>query len=68
VHSMYMRDGCGPASTGRTGGASSFFSGSLSGQSPEPEPPAFRSARTPETTARPDPCTEAAGTLSTRLP
>ena len=46
VHSMYIRDGSGPASSGRTGGASSFFSGSFSGQSPQNfEPPAFRSAR-----------------------
>ena len=46
VHSMYIRDGSGPASIGRTGGASSFFSGSFSGQSPQNfEPPAFRSAR-----------------------
>ena len=46
VHSMYMRDGSAPASIGRTGGASSFFSGSFSGQSPQNfEPPAFRSAR-----------------------
>ena len=44
VHSMYSRDGSGPASTGRTGGVSSFFSGSFSGQSPQNfEPPAFRS-------------------------
>jgi len=50
VHSMYIRDGWGPASTGRTGGASSFFSGSLSGQSPQNvEPPAFRSWRRRDT-------------------
>src|SRR6185436_10866276 len=51
VHSMYMRDGSGPASTDRCGGASSLFSGSFSGQSPQNfEPPAFRSARSWETT------------------
>src|SRR5436190_17723172 len=46
VHSIYMREGSGPASIGRTAGWSSFFSGSLSGQSPQKvDPPAFRSAR-----------------------
>src|ERR1043165_5244756 len=46
VHSMYMRDGSGPASSGRSTGASSLFSGSLSGQSPQNrEPPWFSSSR-----------------------
>ena len=46
VHSMNIRPGSGPASSGRTGGASSFFSGSFSGQSPQNfEPPPFRSSR-----------------------
>ena len=50
VHSMYIRDGCGPASIERTGGASSYFSGSFSGQSPQNvDPPAFRSARRADT-------------------
>ena len=42
VHSMYIRDGSGPASIGRPAAASSFLSGSFSGQSPQNfEPPAF---------------------------
>ena len=46
VHSMYIRDGNGPASSGRTSGGSSFFSGSLSGQSPQKlDPPPFSSPR-----------------------
>src|SRR6266516_5210260 len=46
VHSMYMRDGSAPASSGRTDGGSSFFSGSFSGQSPQKrDPPAFSSSR-----------------------
>ncbi|OLD15224.1 MAG: hypothetical protein AUJ01_12675 [Acidobacteria bacterium 13_1_40CM_3_65_5] len=35
VHSMYIRDGSGPASRDRTTGTSSFLSGSFSGQSPQ---------------------------------
>src|SRR5258707_461572 len=51
VHSMYMRDGSAPTSSDRAGGASSFLSGSFSGQSPQNvEPPAFRSARSFEIT------------------
>src|SRR4051812_44438142 len=46
VHSMYIRPGYGPGSSGRTGGASSFLSGSFSAQSPQNfDPPAFRSPR-----------------------
>src|SRR5687767_13649037 len=46
VHSMYIRDGSGATARSRCGGASSFFNGSLSGQSPQNfEPPAFRSRR-----------------------
>src|SRR4051812_32695874 len=46
VHSMYSRDGSGPASSARAGGCSSFFSGSFSGQSPQNvDPPAARSRR-----------------------
>ena len=46
VHSMNMRPGSGPASSGRTGGASSFFSGSFNGQSPQNfDPPSFNSRR-----------------------
>src|SRR5262249_21815119 len=48
---MYSREGSGPASIGRTAGAPSFPSGSLSGQSPQNlEPPAFSSSRNFETT------------------
>src|SRR5678815_2266648 len=48
VHSMYIRPGSLPTSSGLTG-AGSPFSGSLSGQSPQNfEPPAFRSARSVE--------------------
>src|SRR4029453_19600285 len=51
VHSMYRREGLGPASTGRTVAVSSRLSGSLSGQSPQNvEPPAFRAARSWEVT------------------
>src|SRR5262245_11721540 len=43
---MYIRDGSGPASIGRAAGVSSFFSGSLSGQSPQNfDPPLFKSSR-----------------------
>jgi hypothetical protein len=50
VHSMYIRDGWGPASIDRAAGCSSFLSGSFRGQSPQNfEPPAFRSARSVET-------------------
>src|SRR5205809_4748743 len=46
VHSMNMREGSAPASSGRTGGVSSFLSGSFSGQSPQNlEPPALSSSR-----------------------
>jgi hypothetical protein len=46
VHSMYRREGSDPTSRPRAGGASSFFSGSLSGQSPQNfEPPATMSRR-----------------------
>src|SRR5438477_3333355 len=46
VHSMYIRDGSAPAAADRDGGASSFLSGSFSGQSPQNfDPPAFRSRR-----------------------
>ena len=46
VHSMNIRAGSGPASSGRTAGASSFLSGSFSGQSPQnDDPPPFRSCR-----------------------
>ena len=49
VHSMYIRDGSGPASIDLTTSPSSFFSGSFSGQSPQNfEPPAFRSSRSCE--------------------
>src|SRR3954468_1934939 len=51
VHSMYMREGNAPASSARRGGAASFFSGTLSGQSPQNfDPPALRSARSSEAT------------------
>src|SRR5579864_137337 len=47
VHSMYIREGSWPASSGRAAGGSSFFNGSFSGQSPQNvDPPAFRSERT----------------------
>src|SRR3954452_3718430 len=46
VHSIYSRDGRGPASSGRSGAPSSFFSGSLSGQSPQNfDPPPTMSRR-----------------------
>src|SRR5437660_5516988 len=46
VHSMNMRDGSAPASSGRTAGVSSFFNGSFSGQSPQNlDPPALSSSR-----------------------
>src|SRR3954447_1045077 len=46
VHSMYSRDGSGATFSGRTTGASSSRSGSLSAQSPQKsDPPALRSRR-----------------------
>src|SRR6185436_19104722 len=46
VHSIYSREGSAPTSSGRSGGGSPFFSGSLSGQSPQNfEPPATMSRR-----------------------
>jgi hypothetical protein len=46
VHSIYSRDGRAPASTGLTGGAASFPSGSFNGQSPQNfDPPLFNSSR-----------------------
>src|SRR5262245_14487696 len=46
VHSMYMREGSGPASSDRRTGLSSFLSGSFSGQSPQNfEPPALSCSR-----------------------
>src|SRR5260370_672875 len=51
VHSIYMRDGCRPASTDRTTGGSLFFSGSFNGQSPQNfDPPPFSSSRRDDTT------------------
>src|SRR4030095_17234798 len=50
VHSMYIRDGCSPASIGRADGCSSFLSGSFNGQSPQNfETPPFKSARSADT-------------------
>ena len=55
VHSMYSRDGSGATSRSRCGGASSFFSGSFSGQSPQNfEPPALRSRAAADAFAGPD--------------
>src|SRR6185503_2334782 len=71
VHSMYIREGSGPASIDRIGGCSSFLSGSLSGQSPQNfEPPALRSCRSCEITAPfQTSCTDPARTSpSTRWP
>src|ERR1700722_439234 len=71
VHSMYSRDGSRPASIARTGAASSFFSGSLSGQSPQNlDPPALRSVRSCETTGpfHTSPTLVARTSPSTRLP
>ena len=52
VHSTYSRLGSGPTSSGRAGGASSFFSGSFSGQSPQNfDPPATMSRRSDEATS-----------------
>src|SRR3954469_24224080 len=52
VHSMYSRDGSRPTSSGRAGGTSSFFSGSLSGQSPQNfDPPLTMSRRSEEATS-----------------
>src|SRR4029078_4074544 len=49
VHSMYSREGSGPALSGRAGGGSSFFSGSFSGQSPQTrDPPPRMSRRRPD--------------------
>ena len=71
VHSMYIRDGSGPASRDRTGGAASFASGSFSGQSPQKrEPPRFRSSRSDAIVGPVQtPCTvDARMSPSTRLP
>ncbi len=52
VHSTYMRLGNVPTSRGRAGGASSFFSGSFSGQSPQNfDPPDTMSLRSDEATS-----------------
>ena len=52
VHSTYRRPGSAPASSERAGGASSFFSGSFKGQSPQNfDPPATMSRRSEEATS-----------------
>ena len=52
VHSIYSREGSDPTSSGRCGGASSFASGSLSGQSPQNfDPPDTMSRRRFEATS-----------------
>ena len=64
VHSMYSRDGSGGTSRLRWGGAASFFSGSLSGQSPQNvEPPAFRSRRSADAVSP----VQTADTVATRV-
>src|SRR5207247_10293564 len=71
VHSMYRGQGWGPAPRGRTTVVSFFFSGSLSGQSPQnADPPAFNSARSREITGPAQTSWTAAlrASPSTRLP
>src|SRR5829696_5444069 len=71
VHSMYRREGRPPASSDRAGGASSFLSGSLRGQSPQNfDPPVTRSWRSRDAVSPVQICDTLAVFMSprTRLP